>query len=349
MDSPSANPPASEAGFAQMSKLQKLAALLILLGPETAARLLKGMDEPEMESITVEMAKIGMLSLDTQHKVLQEFAELAVEASTAVAGGIDLTHAALERALGSNKASHIMSRLVPGHSSSASLQQLTELEPSEIFTLVRQEQPQMIALILSYLSADKASAVLAKLGENLREDVLERLATLAPTPIEVVERLVDMLIGKLGNQNKAPLRQSGGVKTAADLLNALDRNLSKGLLTSLEERNPELGQAIRQKMFTFEDVAALDVGSLQKLLREVDTRDLATALKNSSEKVKSSVLGAISKRAAETVREEIGLMGALKARDIEAAQRRIIEVVRRLESEGELELGDATKKDEATV
>ena len=188
------------------------------------------------------------------------------------------------------------------------------------------------------------------LGSNQSEEVIERLATLAPTPVEVVEKLVQVLMAKLGAQHSLAPRQSGGVKTAAELLNALDKNVSKVLLMSIEERNPELGQAIRQKMFTFEDVAALDVASLQKILREVDARDLAAALKQSSEKLKTALLGAISKRAAETVKEEIGLMGAVKLRDIEAAQRRIIDVIRRLEGEGEIELGQSrATRDEVLV
>lgn len=333
-----------------MNKVQKLAALLVLLGPETAGQLLRGLDHADIEAITGEMARMGMLSQETQQAVLREFTEVAVEASTSIAGGIDLTQTALEKALGPTRASRILSRLSPGRSNIPALQQITELEPGQIFNLIRQEQPQMVALVLSFLSAEKASAILAMLGSNQSEEVIERLATLAPTPVEVVEKLVQVLMAKLGAQHSLAPRQSGGVKTAAELLNALDKNVSKVLLMSIEERNPELGQAIRQKMFTFEDVAALDVASLQKILREVDARDLAAALKQSSEKLKTALLGAISKRAAETVKEEIGLMGAVKLRDIEAAQRRIIDVIRRLEGEGEIELGQSrATKDEVLV
>jgi flagellar motor switch protein FliG len=145
---------------------------------------------------------------------------------------------------------------------------------------------------------------------------------------------------KLGIKHTRALNQTGGVKAAAHLLNSIEKNASKALLIAIEERNPELGHAIRQKMFTFEDVAGLEAAALQKILREVDMRDLAIALKTASEQLKTALLACISRRAAETVAEEMSFMGSLKLRDIEAAQSRIIEVVRRLESEGEIELGE---------
>jgi flagellar motor switch protein FliG len=182
------------------------------------------------------------------------------------------------------------------------------------------------------------------LRQDLREDVVERLATLGPTPIEVVEKIIDVIIQRMGGKHTRALNQTGGVKSAASLLNALDKNVSKSLLMTLEERNPELGLSIRQKMFTFEDLRNLDPSALQRILREVDMRDLSVALKTCSEELKGKLLGCISKRAAETVAEEISLMGPLKLRDIEAAQLRIIEAVRRLESEGEIELGDSGSK-----
>jgi flagellar motor switch protein FliG len=166
-----------------------------------------------------------------------------------------------------------------------------------------------------------------------------------------VETVVEVLGQKTNIKSTRALNQTGGVKTAADLLNALDKNLSDPLLIELERRNPELGQAIRHKMFTFEDMIGLDKTALQKVMREVDMRDLAVSLKASSPKLKEALLGCISKRAADTVNEEVSFMGSVKKRDIEAAQMRIIDCVRRLESEGEIEVRSASgpKQDEALV
>lgn len=324
-----------------MSKVQKLAALLIILGPETAAHFLKQLDEAELESITSEMARITVVTQEMRAQILEAFTEVAVQAGTSVLGGRDFTRSALEKSFGQFKASDIISRVAPARTTPSAMQQIMDLEPRQIFNLLKHEQPQTIALITSYMTAEKGSRVLMHLPAEVREQVVERIASMAPTPIEVVERVVEMLNQKLSGRHTRALNQTGGLKTAADVLNSLDKSLSKALLISLEERNPELGAAIRQKMFTFEDLVQLDSSALQLVLREVEMRDLAMALKTASATLKQTLLSAISKRAAEAVNDEISFMGALRLRDIEAAQGRIIEVVRRLESEGEVELGSS--------
>jgi flagellar motor switch protein FliG len=326
--------------FAKMTKVQKLAALLIVLGPESAAQVLRNLDEHELEAVTAEMSKQQFISQQLQEELLREFSEVAVEASTGIRGGVEVTKNALEKSVGLFRASNIISRVAPMRTPVAAMQQITEMESRQIFNLIKQEQPQTIALVVSYLSPEKASQLIPMLRNEVRDQVVERLATMAPTPIEIVERVVDVLNHKLGGKHTRALNQTGGVKTAAELLNAMDKNLSKSLLITIEERNPELGASIRQKMFTFEDLAQLDPPSIQKVLREVEMHDLAVALKTSSENLKRLLLACISKRAAETVNEEISFMGPLKLRDIESAQTRIIEVVRRLESEGEIDLGN---------
>lgn len=341
---PTAAAAAAAAEVAKMTKVQKLAALLITLGSESAALLLKQLDEHELEAVCTETTKLTMLSQELQSEVLKEFSAIAVHASTSIRGGVDFTQGTLERAVGLFKASNIISRVAPQRAPVAAIQQIVDLDARQLFNLVKTEQPQTIALVTSYLPPEKASELLMMLRPELREDVIERLATLSPTPIEVVEKIVEVITLRLGGKHTRALNQTGGVKSAANLLNALDKTVSKGLLMTIEERNPELGLSIRQKMFTFEDLRNLEVPGLQRILREVDMRDLSVALKTCSDDLKNKLLGCISKRAAETVAEEISLMGPLKLRDIEAAQLRIIETVRRLESEGEIELGDGGKE-----
>ncbi len=326
--------------FAKLNKLQKFAAFLIMLGHDNAAQIMKNLDEHELEAVTGEMTKLPMVTQEMQAEILREFTTVAVQASTAIRGGVDFTQIALEKALGVFKANNLIGRVAPTRAPVAAIQQIADLDARQIFNLIRHEQPQTIALILSYLGTKKASEVLTMLRSEMREQVVERLATLAPTPIEVVERVVEVLNHKLGGKHSRSMNQTGGVKNAANVLNALDKNVSKSLLISLEERNPELGQAIRQKMFTFDEVGELEPTALQRILRDVDMGDLAIALKTASDALQTTVLSCISKRAAEAIREEISFMGPLKLRDIEAAQLRIIEVVRRLESEGEIDLGD---------
>ena len=343
--------PAAEARSSEirtMNKMQKLAALLVILGPESASSILKNLDEVELEAVSAEMAKINMISAELQNDLLREFTEVAVQASTSLRGGLRFTQNSLEKAVGEFKATAILGRVAPRHAPVPAMSQIVDLEPRQIFNLIKTEAPQTIALVCSYLPADRASEFMNLLRNDVRDQVLEKLATLAPTPVEVVERVVSVITRKLGStpQTRA-ISQTGGIKSAAELLNAMDKNLSKSLLVSLEERNPELGQAIRQKMFTFEDVRSLDTTAIQKVLREVDMRDLAVSLKTASDELKTALLGAISKRAAETVNEEMSFLGAVKLKDIEGAQMRIIEVVRRLEGEGEIELDGKEDNDAA--
>ena len=341
--------PAAATDISALTKVQKLAIFLIMLGQDCAAQILKNLDEHELEAVTSEMAKQALVPQEVQAAILQEFSDVAVHASTAVRGGTDFAQATLEKAVGSFKANNVMSRLVPTRAPVGSLEKVVDLESRQIFNLIKQEQPQTIALVASYLPAEKASQLLAMMKEDQRDQVVERLATLSPTPIEVVEKVVDVLVSKLSAKPTRALNQTGGIKSAAELLNALDKNASKAILTSIEERNPELGTLIRKKMFTFEDLMFIDLNGLQKIMREVDIRDLAVALKTASEQLKKVLLGAISKRAAETVLEEMSFLGAIKLKEIEAAQMRIIDVVRRLESEGEVELNTGKESTDSVV
>lgn len=322
-----------------MNKVQKLATLLVMLGPESAAQLLKHLTESELEGVSGEMTKITMIGQAAQREILKEFAGVAIQAGSSLRGGVEYAQNVLEKSMGQFKASNILSRVAPERSSVPSMRQLLELESTELLNLVKYEQPQTIALVLSHMPPDRASPVLGLMPEQLREQVVERLATLATTPIEVLERVVEVLVQRLGDKHTRAINRSGGVKSAANMLNALDKSLSRPLLVSMEERNPELTQAIRQRMFTFEDIGRLEVTALQRVLREVDMADLAIALKTAPEPMKVTFLGCISKRAAETVKEEMAFMGAPRSRDVEAARLRVVEIVRRLETEGEIDLG----------
>jgi flagellar motor switch protein FliG len=324
--------------LSKLTKVQKFAIFLIMLGPDSAAQILKNLDEHELEVITAEMARQSLVSQELQVAILREFSDVALHASTSVRGGTEFTHQTLEKAVGTFKATNVMSRLSPTRAPVGALEKLVDLDPRQIFNLLKQEQPQTVALIVSYLPTEKASELLAMMKEEQRDQVVERLATLSPTPVEVVEKMVEVLVSKLSAKPTRALNQTGGLKSAADVLNALDKNSSKSILNAIEERNPDLGASIRKKMFTFEDLSHIDLAGLQKIMREVDIRDLAVALKTASEQLKGILLGAISKRAAETVQEEMSFLGAIKLKEIEAAQMRIIDVVRRLETEGEIEL-----------
>src|ERR1041385_7963783 len=286
---------------AALSKTQKLAALLVMLGPDSAAAVLKSYQPREVEAISREMIRFNLISYEQQQEILEEFSDVAVAASTSISAGGDVTRTTLEKAIGSFKASDVMGRVTPNRAPAGVMQTIADMDPRHIFNLVRDEQTQTVAFVLSYLSPEKGAQVLGMLREEQRDQVIERLASLAPTPVEVAEKVVEVFNAKLGVKQTRALTQTGGVTPAADILNAMDKNVSRALLETIEGRNAELCQAIRKKMFTFEDLLRLNSGHIQRILRETDMRDLTLALKKSSEPLKKLMLGNISRRAAETV------------------------------------------------
>jgi len=323
-----------------MTKLQKLAALLVILGADSASELLKNLDEQELEAVSAEMARLTFISQEMQQEILREFTDVAVAASAAILGGPGYAQKALERSVGPSRASDIIRRVAPAAAPVPALEPLLEMDPRELFNLLKQEQPQTIALLASYLSPEKSSQLLALMPPAVRDEVVERLAMMGPTPVEVIERVVQVLSRKAGPQPARVLNQTGGVRSAAALLNSLEKNLSQSVLRDLEKRNPELGHEIRQKMFTFEDLILLGPAALQKIMREIDLRDLALSLKNAGVQLKDILLSAVSKRAAATVDEEMSMLGPLQKRDIEAARGRIVKAVRHLEDAGEVDLNN---------
>jgi flagellar motor switch protein FliG len=338
--------PTDSAPLGALTRTQKLAALLVMLGPESAAVILKQFAPREIETVSRDMALFNLISREQQQEILEEFSEVAVAASTSVSAGLEVTRNTLERAVGSFKASDILGRVLPTRAPMGAMQAIADMDARSIFNLLRDEPPQMIAFVISYLSPEKAAQVFNQLRAEQRDQIIERLATLAPTPVEVAEKVVEVLTAKMGVKQTRALTQTGGVTPAADILNSIDKTVSRTILGTIEERNPELCQAIRKKMFTFEDLAALNAATIQRIMRETDMRDLALSLKRATEPVKKLLLSNISRRAAETVKEEMAFMGSVRLRDIEAAQFRIIDAVRKLEADGEIDLDEARGNEE---
>ncbi len=334
------NSETSAAETGALTKPQMLAALLVMLGPESGGVLLRQLAPREIENISREMTRFSLISREQQEHILREFSDVAVAASTSISAGLDVTRHTLEKAIGTFKASDVMGRVSTTRAPLGSMQVIADMDARSIFNLVRDESVQAITFIVSHLTPEKAAQILNLLVPEKRDSVVERLATLAPTPVEVAEKVVEVLNTKLGVKQTRALTQTGGLTTVADLLNAMDKTVSRELLTNLESRNAELAASIRKKMFTFEDLLLLPGGAIQRIMREIDMRDLTLSLKKSSEALKKLMLGNISRRAAETVQEELAFMQNVKQRDVEAAQFRIIDAVRKLEAEGEIDLDE---------
>jgi flagellar motor switch protein FliG len=326
------------AELARMTGVQKLAALLLMLAPEHSTLIMKNLDELELEAVSAEMAKFETISQGLQRAILNDFSPSAVEAVASICGGMKSVKALLEQSVGMLRASDILCRVSPLPAPVAAMQDIVAMDTRHIFNLLRHEQIQTMVLVASYLPPEKTSQLLTMLRPEQRDQVVQRLATLSPTSVEVVEDVADMLHRKFVSTRPRALTQTGGVKIAAQVLNALPKSVSESILVSLKENNNELAKAVLKKMLTFEELEWLDKANLQKILTQIDMRVLTVALKTASDKLRASILSGLSKRAAESVREEISYLGPLKLSEIDAAQTEIVETVRRLESNGEIDL-----------
>jgi flagellar motor switch protein FliG len=329
---------AGDFDFSKLNRQQKLAVFLVVIGPEAAANVLKQFDDPEIEVLCREMSALSIIPESAKKLALEEFASVIAQGASSALGGLAYAQRTLEIAKGDYKASSIIGRIGPVGTSVEVIKDISEMEGRQIFNLIKNEQPQTISFLISYLDGAKAAEVFSLLGPELREEVIERLGSIESTSLELVSKIARNLGRHFDNKTRPAFHRSGGVRAVADLLNQLDKDMSKNLLARLEERNGQLGAAIRKKLFSFEDLGRLQPPDLQRVLREVDSANLAVSMKSASETLREKIYAAISKRAAESLREEIELLGPVRLKDVEAAQDAIIQVVRRLEEENQISL-----------
>lgn len=321
--------------YDSLTRIQKLALFMVVLGPEISAELLKNFDDAEAEQICREISLAPMLDESIQRKVLEEFSGVITQSLGAIQGGTEFAQRALELSKGNAKAAMLLTRIVP---SGNSLEGIAQMEALQIHKLIRAEQPQTIAFVLSHLSQEKAAQVASMLDSQTCEEVLERLGSMEDTSAEQINRVARCLKKHALPSQSQGLQQTGGARTVAELLNMMDKQKSKHLLVRLEERNPPLGLDVRRKMFSFEDLIRLSPADLQRIARELEMADLVLAMKNASKRVQEAIFRSVSKRAAESIREEMEMLGSVRPKEIEAAQDRIIQIVRQLEEEGEVSL-----------
>lgn len=314
---------------------QKAANFLIFLGPEKSAKIFKHLNENEIEELTLEIANVRKISGERMDDVFREFYEMALANQYIAQGGIEYAKELLEKALGPQKAVEILSRI------SASLQVrpfdfARKTEPAQLLNFIQAEHPQTIALVLAYLEPEKSSIILSALPPEKQSDVARRIAlmdTTSPDAIKEVERVLER---KLSSVIPHEVTSAGGVKSLVEILNRVDRATEKTILEALEIQDPELAEEVKRLMFVFEDIVTMDDRSVQRVLREVDSHDLALALKGASEEVANKIFNNMSKRAGEMLREDIQFMGPVRLRDVEDAQQRIVNIIRKLEDAGEI-------------
>ena len=315
--------------------LQKAAILLIALGPEKSATVFKHLKEDEIESLTLEIANTRSVSPQVKDDVLNEFYEVCLAQQYIAEGGINYAKDLLEKALGSEKAVDVINKLT------ATLQVrpfefVRKTDASQLLNFIQDEHPQTIALILAYLPSGQAASIVASLPPEKQADVAKRIAVMdrtSPDVIKEVERVLERKLSSLVNQDYTII---GGVDAIVDILNTVDRGTEKHIMETLEIDEPELADEIRRKMFVFEDIMSLDDRAIQRVLRDVDNNDLATALKGANEEVQGVIFRNMSKRLAAMIQEDMEYMGPVRLKDVEEAQQKIVNIIRKLEDSAEI-------------
>ena len=314
---------------------QKAAIFLVTLGSEISSEIFKNLREDEIEALTFEIARLDTIEPEERDKVLSEFKELMMAQDFISSGGIDYARELLEKSLGSQKAVDIINRLT------SSLQVrpfdfIRRTDPAHLLNFIQQEHPQTIALILAFLEPQKASIILGSLPHEVQSDVAKRIATMERTSPEVLREVERVLEKKLSTLSQADYTAAGGVENIVEILNLVDRSTEKTIIESLEEEDPELAEEIKKRMFVFEDIVLLDDRAIQKVLREVDTAELAKALRGVEAEVQDKIYRNMSKRASSLLKEEMEYMGPVRLKDVEETQQKIVSIIRKLEDQGEI-------------
>lgn len=322
-------------GTEEYNGIQKAAILLIALGPEKSASIFKHLKEDEIEELTLEIANTRSVSPQTKESVLNEFYQVCLAQQYIAEGGIGYAKELLDKALGSDKAQEVITKLT------ASLQVrpfefVRKTDPSQVLNFIQDEHPQTIAMILSYLSPAQSAMILGALTPEKQADVAKRIAKMdrtSPDVIKEVERVLERKLSSLINQDYTIV---GGVDAIVGILNTVDRGTEKHIMESLEIEEPELADEIRKKMFVFEDILLLDDRAIQRVLRDVDNNDLAVALKGANEELQNVIFKNLSKRLAAMIREDMEFMGPVRMKDVEEAQQKIVGIIRKLEDSAEI-------------
>jgi len=316
-----------------LSGIQKAAILMIALGPDKSAKVVQHLSDTEIEQLTLEMANVRKISSEQRDVVVDEFHQMCVANDYIAQGGIEYARDVLERALGEQKAFDIITRL----SSSLKMRPfdlVRRTDPKQLLSFIQGEHPQTIALIMTHLPSDKAATLLSSLPQDRQADVTKRIALMGRTSPDVLKEIEKILERKISSLAPTDYTSSGGIQSVVDILNRSDPGTLKIVMDTLEVDDPELAEQVKRQMFVFEDIVMLDDRGIQLVLREVDVKDLALALKGSNPEVSQKIMANMSARASQNLREDMEFMGPVRLRDVEEAQQRIVKVIRRLEETG---------------
>lgn len=323
---------------------QKAAIMLMVLGPEIAASIVKHLEEDQVELLTLELARLDRILPEQREQAIGEFYEMAVAQDFIAEGGVEKARAVLEKAFGPDKADEMIKRIVAAMQV-VPFEFLKKADPAQVLSFIQDEHPQTIALILAYMPVQNAALILSKLSTEMRVDVAARIAQMDQTPPEVIRRVEQVLERKLSSILNQEMTQAGGPKALVDLLNRVDRTTERLIVDSLSENNPELADTIKNMMFVFEDIVQLDDRAVQSILKEVDVKELATALKGVGTEVQQKIYKNMSERAVGMLQEDMEFMGPVRKSVVEEAQQKVVAVIRKLEEAGELQISRGGEED----
>ncbi len=318
-----------------LSGKEKAAILLIALGPEKSALIFNHLKEEEIEELTLEIANLRKVTPQEKDEILEEFYQICLAQEFISEGGIGYAKEILEKAMGSQKATDIINKLT------ASLQVrpfdfVRKADAGQLLNFIQNEHPQTLALILSYLSPAQSASILSALPQEKQADVAQRIAQMDATSPEVIKEVELVLERKLSSMVTQDYASTGGIQSIVDILNSVDRSTEKFIIEALEVQDAELAEDIRKRMFVFEDIINLGSVAIQRFIRDVENADMALALKSATDEVKDAILSNMSSRMREMLEEDIQFMGPVRIKDVEEAQQKIVNVIRKLEEAGEI-------------
>ena len=307
-----------------------------LSGPEVSSGILKKLPEAEIQKITYEIANITSVTSEQREGILNEFLQINKAREYIIEGGMDYARELLSKALGPHRANEILEKVSEATQQYRPFSIARKADAHQLLNVITYEHPQTIALILCYLQPEKAAQVMAELPEGTQSEVAYRIATMSTTSPMVIKEIEKVLESKLSSVVRTEMTTLGGVETLVDILNQVDRTTERNITESLEREDAELADRVKSSMFVFEDIITLDDVAIQRILREVEAKELALALKGCSEEVAEVIYKNQSKRAAASLKEDMEFLGPVRLMDVEKAQQGIVAIIRRLDEAGEI-------------
>jgi len=328
----------------QLNGLTKAALLLVTVGNEAATEIMKYFTDQEIEQVTVEIARQKQIDADEIATIVEEFYQMIEGQSSILSGGLDYARQVLENAYGHKKAEEIIQR-VEATTEVSAFYLLQTVDDKQLLTFLQSEHPQTVALILANLKPIQAAGILSELPEEQQGEISYRLATMEKTSPELIREIENALREQLGSVFGGQMSKMGGTNAVAEILNSASRTAEKNILTSIDERNPELCEEIKNLMFVFEDIEKLSDSTIQRISREIDSKTLALSLKAVNPSMKEKIMKNMSERAAEMLADELQYLGPVRMKEVEIAQQQILDTVRSLEESGEITVGSGEEEE----